>query len=283
MEDKRIDKTTLEPTTPPIKPTSERIKEEFSLVQVIASALSAITGVILAPKIGVVGGILGVGIGAAVAAIVSQVYKSVLNASAEKLKYNLGSELDSPVVDDIPATNTADMQTRVMTSPSKQGVHSYKKAATGTPIAPVEFRLAAAKEEKRLAVRRMLIVIAITLAAVAASAAIITSVTNGEGIGRKPDPIIIYKEVEKPTPQPEEVPTPNDTHTTETPNTKPEDNDDVVDENKPTEDNKTPQQPGQDTSDNSNANPSDTAHDSNKDNSHTDKPNENQTDTTTNQ
>ena len=268
MEDRRTDKTTFEPATPPIKPTSERIKEEFSLVQVIASALSAVTGVILAPKIGVVGGILGVGIGAAVAAIVSQVYKSVLNASAEKLKYNLGSDLDSPVVDDIPAVDTADMQTRVINSPSRQGVHAYKKAATGTPIAPVEFRLAA-KEEKRLAVRRLLVVVAITLAAVAASAGIITAVTNGEGIGRKPDPIIIYKEVQTPTPKPESPTSPNDNKTAPIPDTKPEGNNEAVDENKDTEENKKPQTPGQETPDtnsdssssNTNANTSNDASD----------------------
>ena len=54
--------------------------DDFSVTQVIASALSAVTSLLLSTKIGIVGGVVGVAVGAAVAAIATQVYKGLLSA-----------------------------------------------------------------------------------------------------------------------------------------------------------------------------------------------------------
>ena len=233
-----LDKTTLQPNKAPIKPASERIKDEFSIVQVIASALSAATGVILAPKIGVIGGVLGVAIGAAVAAIVSQVYKSILNASAEKLKYNLGQ------------VEIVDKETGQITYVDEDTYYPQR-------LAPKDLRTKAKQENKKQTVKSFFIVILLTLTAVALTAFLINKFTAGEGLGKKPQPIIVYKEVEVETPKDDTSNSEETTHTdadkdidkqTDTENNNPENpqgpNDDSAQEdqnhNTDQEDNKKP-------------------------------------------
>ena len=167
----------------------ERIKKDFSVVQVIASALSAVTSVILAPRIGIIGGILGVAIGAAVAAIVSQVYKSVLNASAEKLRLKQEQAWADQQSFDLNKTtvNNAYNQNPY----TKQAGLTEKHSVSGSRIAPLEFRLQAAHEQKHTLVKRLAIVVVITLISVGLSAAAIMGLTKGEGLGQKPEPIYI--------------------------------------------------------------------------------------------
>ena len=64
----------------------KRLFEDFSFAQVLASSLSAVTSVLLSQQIGLIGGLLGVAVGAAVATIATQAYRSVLTVSAERLR-----------------------------------------------------------------------------------------------------------------------------------------------------------------------------------------------------
>ena len=58
---------------------------DFSVSTVIASGLAAATSFALSSKIGLAGSIIGVAIGGVASAAASQIYKSLLKASAQKL------------------------------------------------------------------------------------------------------------------------------------------------------------------------------------------------------
>ena len=60
--------------------------EDFSMATVIASGLAAATSFALSSQIGIAGSIIGTLIGGFASAAASQIYKSLLSASAEKLR-----------------------------------------------------------------------------------------------------------------------------------------------------------------------------------------------------
>ena len=60
--------------------------EDFSFSTVIASGLAAATSFALASQIGIAGSIIGTLIGGFASAAASQVYRSLLSASADKLR-----------------------------------------------------------------------------------------------------------------------------------------------------------------------------------------------------
>ena len=178
----------------PDKTTKKNLFEDFSMTAVVASALASVTSFALSSQIGLAGSLIGVGIAAAASAIASQVYKSVLSASAEKIK-GLGEQ--GPGMTD-PATPTVRLGThgpdaggtvvRRMpdASPGMPGDEptSPAMAETGTPIAPEAIRTAAADRRSRTIRRRALIVTAVAaIAAVLVYAAIVSLATAGQGIG----------------------------------------------------------------------------------------------------
>ncbi|WP_314945806.1 hypothetical protein [Olsenella uli] len=178
----------------PDKTTKKSLFEDFSMTAVVASALASVTSFALSSKIGLAGSLIGVGIAAAASAIASQVYKSVLSASAEKIK-GLGEQ--GPGMTD-PATPTVRLGThgpdaggtviRRMpdAAPGMPGDEptSPAMAETGTPIAPEAIRTAAADRRSRTIRRRALIVTAVAaIAAVLVYAAIVSLATAGQGIG----------------------------------------------------------------------------------------------------
>lgn len=178
----------------PDKTTKKNLFEDFSMTAVVASALASVTSFALSSQIGLAGSLIGVGIAAAASAIASQVYKSVLSASAEKIK-GLGEQ--GPGMTD-PATPTVRLGThgpdaggtviRRMpdAAPGMPGDEptSPAMAETGTPIAPEAIRTAAADRRSRTIRRRALIVTAVAaIAAVLVYAAIVSLATAGQGIG----------------------------------------------------------------------------------------------------
>ena len=73
--------------------------DDFSFSTVIASGLAAGTSFALSSQIGLAGSLIGVVIGGLASAAASQIYKSILKASAEKLSSNDG-ETASVAIDD---------------------------------------------------------------------------------------------------------------------------------------------------------------------------------------
>lgn len=192
--------------------------DDFSFSTVIASGLAAGTSFALSSQIGLAGSLIGVVIGGLASAAASQIYKSILKASAEKLSSNDG-ETGSVAIDgqaprdDNDATRVVD-STRIVdkthalgnshddvlkrgasvadaTIPSQPhaasvsgGSHVKEYAETGTPIAPVAIRAAAHRRERDVIRRRATIFMAAaSIIAVLVFALVVSIATKGEGIG----------------------------------------------------------------------------------------------------
>ena len=156
------------------------IFEDFSFAAVIASGLAAATSFALASQIGIAGSIIGTLIGGFATAATSQVYKSLLSASAEKIRQASPADADATVAD---ATRRIDRNRFVARADIDE------VAESGTPIAPPEIREAARAAEHRRTRRRATIVpAAVALVAVLVFALVVSFVTQGAGIGTKPAP-----------------------------------------------------------------------------------------------
>lgn len=176
----------------------ERLFSDISVAQVLATALAAVTSMLLSSYIGIAGSVIGVAVASVVSTLAASAYKKFLRDSAEKIK-----ELPLPVVhpgaskthasanehptgeaeredaagtaaEDTPATNnvSADEPDEVPRS-------------EGTDATPSE---AAADEVRKKRLMRGLIAVCVVsaLLAVAASGAVVYLLTTGEGLGAKP-------------------------------------------------------------------------------------------------
>ena len=161
---------------------------DFSVSTVIASGLAAATSFALSSKIGLAGSIIGVAIGGVASAAASQIYKSLLKASAQKLSdltpdatANAAPEEAAAAVDAEPAAD----ETRVYRPGSLSGRSPIQEvAASGTPIAPASVRYAAHERERRMLRRRATaIAAAFAIAAVLLFALVVNLATQGAGIG----------------------------------------------------------------------------------------------------
>lgn len=74
------DNTTTEPKK------KRRLFEDISLVQVLATALAAVTSMLLASYIGIAGSVIGVAVASVVSTTAASLYKHFLRESAEKIK-----------------------------------------------------------------------------------------------------------------------------------------------------------------------------------------------------
>lgn len=166
--------------------------DDFSVTQVIASALSAVTSLLLSTKIGIVGGVVGVAVGAAVAAIATQVYKGLLSASADKLRdaagsYGTGSAND-PDLTMCDATEKfvglADIDADGNLSAGAEGASA---AGSQTRVAPASYIQARRKQRNVQMVRGFVIVVGAALVAVGLTAAIVRVTSAGQGWGTRPD------------------------------------------------------------------------------------------------
>lgn len=161
---------------------------DFSVSTVIASGLAAATSFALSSKIGLAGSIIGVAIGGVASAAASQIYKSLLRASAQKLSdltpdatANAAPEEAAAAVDAEPAAD----ETRVYRPGSLSGRSPIQEvAASGTPIAPASVRYAAHERERRVLRRRATAVAAaFAIATVLLFALVVNLATQGAGIG----------------------------------------------------------------------------------------------------
>lgn len=161
---------------------------DFSVSTVIASGLAAATSFALSSKIGLAGSIIGVAIGGVASAAASQIYKSLLRASAQKLSdltpdatANAAPEEAAAAVDAEPAAD----ETRVYRPGSLSGRSPIQEvAASGTPIAPASVRYAAHERERRVLRRRATVIAAaFAIAAVLLFALVVNLATQGAGIG----------------------------------------------------------------------------------------------------
>lgn len=166
--------------------------DDFSVTQVIASALSAVTSLLLSTKIGIVGGVVGVAVGAAVAAIATQVYKGLLSASADKLRdaagsYGTGSAND-PDLTMCDATEKfvglADIDVDGNLSAGAEGASA---AGSQARVAPASYIQARRKQRNAQMVRGFVIVVGAALVAVGLTAAIVRVTSAGQGWGARPD------------------------------------------------------------------------------------------------
>ena len=172
--------------------------EDFSFSTVIASGLAAATSFALASQIGIAGSIIGTLIGGFASAAASQVYRSLLSASADKLRQvgPAGGEAtaagkrdgsSAPRDADATVAATADPTHTIFRRPAV-GLGAVEEGAeSGTPIAPAEVRAAArAAEHRRQRRRATAVAAAVSIAAVLVFALVVGFVTQGRGIGTKP-------------------------------------------------------------------------------------------------
>jgi hypothetical protein len=196
--------------------SAKKIFEDFSVAQVLASALAAATSVLLSSQIGIIGGVIGVAVGGGVAAIASQLYKGILSASAEKIKDKVAT-VTSPSEDELTSLYPSVDETHRMAQQgtTAMGRHavgaqdassldktSYQPrvasagpaaAQAGQPrIASAAVRQKAqAKEDAALKRKAILVVAGVTIAAVLVFALIVNVITAGSGIGTKTAPLFV--------------------------------------------------------------------------------------------
>ncbi len=204
--------------TPPPS-TSERIRKDFSFAQVFASVLSTVTCMALAPKIGLLGGLLGGAIGAGVAACATQLYRSILNATSEKLKYKQQLLLNqqAPMEDantsseeTTPAASGLTEQMKALAEDSLLNTMGLPKVESSASAQEMEHATADVPQAAEEAPQRssqtpqdvpyvshllkyVLVIVGVTMLSVILSVAIITYATEGEGLGRKPEVVYITK------------------------------------------------------------------------------------------
>lgn len=149
-------------------PEKKGIFGDLSGAQVIATALAAVTSTFLSSQIGIVGGLIGVGLGAAASAIVTSLYKTLISRSAEKLK-NLGQKNQEQIAGVMDSSELDD----------------YEIGPDGTRIASESMREAASQQDKRQKRIAVIIATVAAIAAVAIGAAVINTATAGNGLGTK--------------------------------------------------------------------------------------------------
>lgn len=176
------DQTALQPQTS----QKHRVFEDFSMVQVIASALSAVTSMLLSSQIGIIGGVVGVAAGAAVAAIATQIYKGLLNVSADKIKHVAA---EGGVYKPFTSSQTTFVgQSSQDLSNDKTVIRTIPQEASSqqqdTRVAPQYLRERNA-QERRTKRNASIVIVVGALVAVAIVAVLINSFTAGEGLGTK--------------------------------------------------------------------------------------------------
>ena len=166
--------------------------DDFSVTQVIASALSAVTSLLLSTRIGIVGGVVGVAVGAAVAAIATQVYKGLLSASADKLRdaagsYGTGSANDPDLTMCDATEKFVDLANIDADGNLAAGGEGTSAGDSQTRVAPAAYIQARRKQRNAQMVRGFVVVVGAALVAVGLTAAIVRVTSAGQGWGARPD------------------------------------------------------------------------------------------------
>lgn len=158
-------------------PTRRRVFEDFSVAQIIASVLSTLTSALLSSKIGLIGGLVGAAVGAAVAAAAYQIFKGLLNASADKIREVAPDWVDAAT----PSTpDTAGESPAASVTPST----TAEIIQSGGRVAPDYYRQLQAEQARK---RRWALVAtsAAAVLAVAITAFAINVLSAGQGIGTR--------------------------------------------------------------------------------------------------
>ncbi|WP_028264018.1 hypothetical protein [Atopobium fossor] len=154
--------------------TRRRVFEDFSVAQIIASVLSTITSALLSSKIGLIGGLVGAAIGAAVAASAYQLFRGLLNASADKIREVAPDWVDAGTPN-ISSSSIAGTTTPASTAEIVQ---------SGGRVAPDYYRHMQSEHTRK---RRLTIVVTsiAALLAVAITAFVIDALSAGQGLGER--------------------------------------------------------------------------------------------------
>ena len=239
-------------------PHRTTVLENFSFAQVIASALAAVTSVLLSQQIGVIGGMLGTAAGAAAATIAIQLYRGILDVSAERIREQItpvASGLTTRMAPQPTAEETVELKgahlgdqpTEVMPSPAPA-------SAPGPRIASDTLITRRAEIERHSHLRVTATVVAISLITVAIVALIINFATAGEGLGERvvivQEPVV-EEQVDEGAPEAEEATEDPEETTDETVET-PEESTEPSEETAPTDGqatdaSTTPAEPSQET------------------------------------
>lgn len=182
--------------------------EDVSAVQVIATALAAVTSMLLSSYIGIAGSIIGVAVASVVSTLAASLYKRFLADSAEKIKeLPVVSKTSVALSNVLPlhdeegeseagkaAADGASEEPPTADSPEESnGADGASPAAAAVDGEAVEEAraLAALRHQRRLVRGLVAVCIVSALLAVAASAAVVYLATMGDGLGEKPAPIYL--------------------------------------------------------------------------------------------
>lgn len=197
----RLDETVRQAPQPQEGSRREGLLEGLSMSQVVATALAAVTSMLLSSQIGIAGSIIGVAAASVVSTVAAQVYKGVLSRSADKLRElrdtaSAGGAGAPDVTNPYAAQGStpwdemaAGAGEPVMGAPAMGGAlgEAAPSPATRVRIAPEGLREEAAeRRQARLRKRVAVATLVAGLAAVAVTAGVIMLATHGEGIGTKP-------------------------------------------------------------------------------------------------
>ncbi len=178
---------------------SKGVLDDFSLSQVIASTLSAVTSLLLSSKIGIIGGVLGAAVGAAVAAIATQLYKGMIRASTERVQSMMENVAHSRKEDE-PSQDTA-LEAQELASDEEAASDDTKQIDAATELTSQDTevmpQISSSEDtdgtnEEGTTKRRgklhfvMALIILAALVAVGITAYLIDTATSGEGLGAKP-------------------------------------------------------------------------------------------------
>lgn len=182
--------------------------EDVSAVQVIATALAAVTSMLLSSYIGIAGSIIGVAVASVVSTLAASLYKRFLADSAEKIKELPVVSKTSVALSNVLPLHDEEGEADGASAPSPDtdtdaaadGEGDSKGDAATDDATAIDADGEAAEEARALAVLRhqrrlvrglVAVCIASALLAVAASAAVVYLATMGDGLGEKPTPIYL--------------------------------------------------------------------------------------------
>lgn len=158
----------------------------LSMAQVIAGALASVTSMLLTEQVGIAGGIIGVVVSSVAYTVTAKVYGNMLAKSGERLRDHLGSDsAEEPGSEPLPssAMGPRAQATRRVALDSREPA---ARTAAGGRIAPPALRAQAASKRRAELQRKVIVVsVVVALAAVGASALVVSLLTAGNGLGPK--------------------------------------------------------------------------------------------------
>ena len=191
----RLDETVRQAPQPQGGSRREGLLEGLSMSQVVATALAAVTSMLLSSQIGIAGSIIGVAAASVVSTVAAQVYRGVLSRSADKLR-ELRDTASAGGAGSADVTNPYAAQGSTPRDEMAAGAGEPVMGAPGVEvpspaarvrIAPEGLREEAAeRRQARLRKRVAVATLVAGLVAVAVTAGVIMLATHGEGIGTKP-------------------------------------------------------------------------------------------------